>query len=70
MWVGALSEGRSSWIGAIFLFTFMFYGFCFLGPPLGQVEIPRLGIESELQLPASAAGLSLCGCLCPDLLFV
>ena len=27
--------------------------FCFLGPHLQHMEVPRLGIESELQLPAS-----------------
>ena len=26
--------------------------FCFLGPRLWHVEVPRLGVESELQLPA------------------
>ena len=28
--------------------------FAFLGPHLGQMEVPRLGTESELQLPATA----------------
>ena len=26
--------------------------FCFLGPRLRHMEIPKLGVESELQLPA------------------
>ena len=26
--------------------------FCFLGPPLGHIEVLRLGIQSKLQLPA------------------
>ena len=25
---------------------------CFLGPHLGHIEVPRLGVKSELQLPA------------------
>ena len=28
--------------------------FCFLGPHLLHTEVPRLGIESKLQLPAYA----------------
>ena len=28
--------------------------FCFLGPHLWHMEVPRLGVESELQLPAYA----------------
>ena len=35
----------------LFLF-FYFLFFCFLGPHLQHMEIPRLGVESELQLPA------------------
>ena len=26
--------------------------FCFLGPHVQHMEVPRLGVESELQLPA------------------
>ena len=33
------------------LFAFFFF-FCFLGPHLLHVEVPRLGVKSELQLPA------------------
>ena len=29
-----------------------FFLFCFLGPHLQHVEVPRLGVKSELQLPA------------------
>ena len=29
-----------------------FFFFCFLGPNLGPKEVPRLGVESELQLTA------------------
>ena len=31
-----------------------FFFFCFLGLHLGHVEVPRLGVESELQLLAYA----------------
>ena len=34
------------------LFGFGFGIFCFLGPPLWHMDIPRLGVRSELQLPA------------------
>ena len=30
---------------------YAFFFFCFLGPHLPHMEVPRLGIESELQLP-------------------
>ena len=30
----------------------IFKFFCFLGPHLWHMEVPRLGVESELQLPA------------------
>ena len=30
----------------------IFFFFCFLGPHLQHVEVPRLGVELELQLPA------------------
>ena len=36
----------------VFLFVCLFV--CFLGPHPGHVEVPRLGVESELQLPAYA----------------
>ena len=35
-----------------FFFFFFFFLFFFLGPPPQHVEVPRLGVESELQLPA------------------
>ena len=34
---------------------FFFFFFCFLGPYPQHVEVPRLGVESDLQLPASHA---------------
>ena len=46
-------------IGAFIPFTFKvcffcFVLFCFLGPHLRLMEIPRLGVNLELQLPATA----------------
>ena len=35
-----------------FLFVCFLFCSCFLGPYLRHMEVPRLGIESELQLPA------------------
>ena len=35
-----------------FLFCFVFCLFVSLGPHLRHMEVPRLGVESELQLPA------------------
>ena len=40
-----LKHSSGHTVTAVFLF-------CFLGPHLLHVEVPRLGIESELQLPA------------------
>ena len=38
-----------------FLFFILFYFiFCFLGPHLRHMEVPRLGVKSDLQLPAYA----------------
>ena len=40
-----------------FLFSFFFFLFslfCFLGPHLQHMEVPRLGVKLELQLPAYA----------------
>ena len=35
-----------------FFFFFLFYIFCLLGLYPRHLEVPRLGTESELQLPA------------------
>ena len=37
-----------------FCFVVVFF-FCFLGPHLRPMEVPRLGVQSELQLPAYTA---------------
>ena len=41
------SSQRCRAMGAYYYFCF----FCFLGPHLQQMEVPRLGVKSELQLP-------------------
>ena len=40
-------------MGSDFLFYFFIY-FCFLGPHLQHMDVPRLGVKSELQKPACA----------------
>ena len=42
-------------IALIILFIYLFIYLCFLGPHLRHMEVPRLGAESELQLPAYTA---------------
>ena len=37
-----------------FFFFFFFFFFCFLWPHLWHMEVPRLQVESKLQLPAYA----------------
>ena len=48
--------GQQGFLCAILLlfyfFTFLIFGF--LGPHLWHMEVPRLGVESEVQLPATA----------------
>ena len=43
-----LSLSFFSFLSSYFFFLF----FCFLGPHLRHTEVPRLGVELELQLPA------------------
>ena len=44
-WGAASSQGN--------MFSFCFFSlFCFLGPHPWHTKVPRLGVESELQLPA------------------
>ena len=42
---------------------FLFY-FCFLGPHLRHMEVPRLGVQSELQLLAYATATAMQGPSC------
>ena len=55
------------WFAFLFL-SFFFFCFCFfvLGPYLQYVEIPRLGVQSDLQLPAytTATATRDLSCIC------
>ena len=56
----------SFFVGMCFLFLFCFVLFCSLGPHPWHVEVPRLGVQSELQLlvytPATATQDPSCVC--------
>lgn len=41
------------------LISFVFVSFCFLGPHLQHMEVPWLGVESELQLQAYATATAM-----------
>ena len=43
------------------LFSFFF---CFLGPPLRHIEVPRLEVEFELHLPAYTTAMQDLSCVC------
>ena len=43
----------------IFFYFFIFIFFVFLGPHPWHVEVPRQGVESELQLPAYATATAM-----------
>ena len=45
----------------VFIFFCFFFLFCFLGPHLKHMEIPRLGVQSELQLPAYTTATAMPG---------
>ena len=48
-----LSHSRNSlsfFLSFVVLFCFVL--FCFVGPHAWHMEVPRLGVESELRLPA------------------
>ena len=51
-----LSRLCLGFLGDSFFFQFIYflfiYLFCFLGPHWQYVEVPRLGVQSELQLPS------------------
>ena len=56
----------SFFVGMCFLFLFCFVLFCSLGPHPWHVEVPRLGVQSELQLLsfATATATSETSCIC------
>ena len=47
----------------LFFYSTLFYStlslFCFLGPCVQHMEIPRLGVESELQLPTYTIAIAM-----------
>ena len=44
--------------------SLFFFFFFFLGPLLWHMEVPRLGVQSELQLPASTTATADQRCVC------
>ena len=48
----------------------LFVCFVFLGPHLRQIEVPRLGVELELQLLAYTTAHSNAGCLTHHFIFI
>ena len=48
------SEWSSFYFISFFLFFSFFFFFCFLGSYLRHMEVPRLGVQLELHLPAHA----------------
>ena len=59
---GVLSESQQGWsdFWSPCLFTapfYLFFFFFFLGPNLQYMEVPRLGVESELSLPVYATAM-------------
>ena len=53
LWQVRLSTYSCAISCLLYLFIYI-YIFCFLGQHLQHMEVPRLGVESELQLPACA----------------
>ena len=51
---------------SLFFFFFFFFFSCFLGPHPQHMEIPRLGVESELQLLAYTTAIATwdLSCIC------
>ena len=48
----SLSLSLSPSLSLFFFFFFFFFFFVYLGPHLWHMEVPRLGVELELQMPA------------------
>ena len=53
--VGCPKIARAS-EGHLVVFFFLFFVFCFLGPHPWHMEVPTLGVQLELQLPAYTTG--------------
>ena len=52
-------EGEAVSGRVFYLFFFNFNFFCFLAPQPQHTEVPRLGVESELLLPAYATATAM-----------
>ena len=75
-WIGRISTGkinmlpkaiyRFSTIPIKILFLIICLSFVFLGPHLRHMEVPRLGVKSELQLLAyaTATAIQYLSCIC------
>ena len=61
--VFVLFRGLSFCFGLVWVCLFCFLFFGFLGPNLWHMEVPRLGVKSELQLPATATATWDPGCV-------
>ena len=61
--IPALLEFTAQWTDS---FIYLFIYFCFLGPPPWHMEVPWLGVESELQLPAYTTATAMWNpsCIC------
>ena len=62
MWDHLLSFGSSYFVlilkTTVFRNSFFFFFFSFLGPHLQHMDVPRLGVKSELQLSAYTTGIA------------
>ena len=54
----SVSTNRECRAPARSLFFLYFFFFCFLGPHLRHMEFPRIGVQSELQLPAYTTAIA------------
>ena len=55
-----ISDGEHifTYLLAIYLFIYLFFAFCFLGPYMWHMEIARVAVESELQLLAYSTAIA------------
>ena len=66
LWAWCMWSDSSFVFCFVFVFVFVFVFFCFLWLHLWHTEVPRLGVESELQLPAytTATATQELSCIC------
>ena len=65
-----MHQMMTKWKG--FRFYLFVYLFCFLEPQVQHMEVPKLGVESELQLPAYTLATAMwdLSCVCDPQLVV